>query len=128
VRVIAAALNIEDLHVARGWCAFHNHLRWNMFSYIVFLWDRGFGTPDNIIRENNLVHIPKDYKRFPIVLGREFCGEVIDSASDLMYNYPRGSKVIGYLKPHESGALTECLNIHVSQVAPLPTNLSPIEG
>ena len=27
IRVLAAALNVEDLHVARGWCAFHNHFR-----------------------------------------------------------------------------------------------------
>ena len=74
--------------------------------------------------ENHATFMPDVIERFPIVLGREFCGEVIDVAPDLMYTFPVGSKVVGYMKPWQQGALTEALFVPVSQCAHLPSNLS----
>lgn len=125
---MAAALNIEDLHIARGWCAFYNHFKWNFLSWTLFVLDRLQGQPDNVQKESHAYHTPRTIRRLPLVLGREFCGEVIDVSSDLMYTYPVGSKVVGYLKPHQSGALSECIYIPAFHCAPLPTNISPIEG
>lgn len=128
IRVLAAALNVEDLHVARGWCAFHNHFRADPIAYaskIVRRWSQG--RPDDAIVTTN-ANMSSNATEFPIVLGREFCGEVLDCASDMMYEFPPGSKVVGYLKPWHSGALSECIVAKAYHCGPLPSNLSPIEG
>ena len=101
----------------------------DVLSWMHMLYDRVLrGRADNVHSENHL-DVPQTYgNKFPIVLGREFCGEVIDVSPDLMYTYPVGSKVVGYLKPHQSGALSECIHVPAYHCGPLPTNLSPLEG
>jgi threonine dehydrogenase-like Zn-dependent dehydrogenase len=87
---------------------------------------RLWGRPEGIESDNHLNTPQNSSNRFPIVLGREFCGEVLDASPDLLYTYPVGSKVVGYLKPHQSGAISECIHAPGFHCGPLPTNLSPV--
>ena len=109
---------------ARGWSAFYNHLRWNPASWLDMIWKKHLGRTQGMTSESHATFMPDVAQRFPIVLGREFCGEIIDVAPDLMYTFPVGSKVVGYMKPWQQGALSEALFVPVSQCAHLPANLS----
>ena len=63
--------------------------------------------PDNVKTEAVHGGFTDKGSEFPITLGREFSGVIIDAPHGLEYDYPIGMKVIGYLPPHQKGCLVE---------------------
>lgn len=44
---------------------------------------------------------------FPITLGRDFCGVVMDKGCSVSADFKTGDKVWGVIEPHQIGALAE---------------------
>ena len=128
IRVKAAALNIDDYHVARGWCANYNLWKRDPLEAVNRAFMRLRGNSDNVKSEAVHGGYTDSGSEFPITLGREFSGVIIDAPHGLEYDYPIGMKVIGYLPPHQKGALAEIVSLPVIQCAPMPTNLSFTEA
>jgi len=128
IRVKAAALNIEDHHIASGWCANYNLWKRDPLEAANRAFMRLRGNADNVKTEAVHGGYTDSGTEFPITLGREFSGVIIDAPHGLEYDYPVGMKVIGYLPPHQKGALAEIVSLPVIQCAPMPTNLSFTEA
>ena len=135
VKVMASALNIDDYHVAKdrgsffyklvslkykitaqkGWCANYNLWKRDGLEAINKAWMRVRGRPDNVKTESTHGMWTDSGSEFPITLGREFSGVIIDAPHPLEYDFPIGMKVIGYLPPHQKGCLAEVVSLPVIQ-------------
>ena len=104
-KVKAAALNIEDYHIAKGWCADYNLAKRDPLEAINRWQLKMRNRPDNVKTEAVHGAFTDKGSEFPITLGREFSGVIIDAPHGLEYDYPIGMKVIGYLPPHQKGCL-----------------------
>lgn len=127
IQVYAAALNIEDYHISKGWGASYNFAKKQPLLAANKLYRRSMNQPENLVRQTGHGGYSEQTSQFPITLGREFAGLVLDTPPELQYVYPVGMKVMGYLMPHQTGCLAEVCGLPALQCAPMPANMSYTE-
>ena len=105
----------DFLPTVKGWCANYNLWKRDGLEAINKAWMRVRGRPDNVKTESTHGMWTDSGSEFPITLGREFSGVIIDAPHPLEYDFPIGMKVIGYLPPHQKGCLAEVVSLPVIQ-------------
>jgi len=65
---------------------------------------------------------------FPLTLGRDFAGTIIDKGHDVSNNFQIGDKVYGFVPLHKQGSHAEIVLANESHVLLQPPHLSPTEA
>ena len=69
-----------------------------------------------------------EIEQFPLTIGREFAGVVLESPPELQYEFPVGKKIIGYCMPWQVGCMAEVVGLPAIQCAAMPDGLSYTEA